>query len=303
MVGEIWCQTLYTEKKIGTCMEVELLASDSMGVRSMATAVRTPDLSMVIDPGVALGPLRFSLPPASVEEKELEVQARKIDDAADKADILVLSHYHYDHHTPVADMFKGKKVFLKDIRSNINKSQKGRAEHLLSLIDGEADIVFSDGQMVEEGDTTILFSPPFPHGPQGTRLGYVIMTAVSHGGERVVHTSDVEGLLTEEELEWVVSMDPTLVVADGPPTYLLGFKFSRKSLEDSISNLGKLLDRTKCRLVVDHHLLRDMRYKEKMGGLFEDRGSKVTTFAGYNGVEPRLLEARRKEFHKKRGEN
>ena len=39
------------------------LAFDSFGVRSMATFVETDDLKVLIDPGVALAPVRYGLEP------------------------------------------------------------------------------------------------------------------------------------------------------------------------------------------------------------------------------------------------
>jgi len=48
-------------------MEIVPLAFDSMGTRSMATFVRTGDTSLVIDPGVALAPARYGLPPHKKE--------------------------------------------------------------------------------------------------------------------------------------------------------------------------------------------------------------------------------------------
>ena len=51
-------------------MKIELLAFDSMGVRSMATFVKTKDFALTIDPGVALGPKRYGLEPHPLEYKE-----------------------------------------------------------------------------------------------------------------------------------------------------------------------------------------------------------------------------------------
>lgn len=278
-------------------MEVELVASDSLGVRSMCVMVRTPDVSILLDPGVALGPLRFSLPPAEEELEALDHYTKIIDGLAAEADILAISHYHWDHHTPSPEYYLGKKVFLKDIDSNINKSQKERGENLLSIIDGMAETSFVDGIDIVEGGTSISFSPPMPHGPSGTRLGYVLMTAVSEGDQTMVHTSDVEGVLTEEEVQWILEKDPDLVIADGPPAYLLGYKFSRKSMDASIENFKRLLECSDCKLVVDHHLLRSANYNKKMGGLFDD--PRVYTFASYKGLEDNLLEANRKQLHSK----
>ena len=52
-------------------MKIIPLAFDSLGVRSMATGVET-DLRIIIDPGAALGPSRYNLPPSKIELQRLE---------------------------------------------------------------------------------------------------------------------------------------------------------------------------------------------------------------------------------------
>jgi len=48
------------------------LAFDSFGVRSMATFVETDDLKVLIDPGVALAPVRYGLGPHPLEWQRLD---------------------------------------------------------------------------------------------------------------------------------------------------------------------------------------------------------------------------------------
>ena len=43
-------------------IEVHPLAYESLGVRSMSTFIQTPDVSLLIDPGVALGPRKPIIP-------------------------------------------------------------------------------------------------------------------------------------------------------------------------------------------------------------------------------------------------
>lgn len=45
-------------------MEIEILATESLGVRSMATLIRMPGRTILIDPGVALGTIRYGLAPS-----------------------------------------------------------------------------------------------------------------------------------------------------------------------------------------------------------------------------------------------
>jgi len=52
-------------------VEVRLLAFDSLGTRSMATVVETGSGRILIDPGAALGPRRYGLPPHPIEKERL----------------------------------------------------------------------------------------------------------------------------------------------------------------------------------------------------------------------------------------
>ena len=55
-------------------------------------------------------------------------------------------------------------------------------------------------------------------------------------------------------------------------------------------------------IIVDHHLLRDINYKENFRNVFshgEHVGVKVLTAARFMGMKERLLEARRKELKEK----
>src|SRR5437870_11648190 len=91
------------------------LAADSLGARSMATLVETPDVTILLDPSVRLGPYRYDLPPHPIERLRQKELSQGIRDAAKRADVLTVSHYHYDHHNPAApSIFPGKLAFLKD---------------------------------------------------------------------------------------------------------------------------------------------------------------------------------------------
>lgn len=107
---------------------------DSLGAKSSCTLVTTPDVSVLIDPGIAIMQPGF---PASVSKKLYwEAQGRrKIKDAVKKADIIVISHYHYDHYFPNdVDMYKNKLLFVKNPNEYINDSQRKRAESFYSRL-------------------------------------------------------------------------------------------------------------------------------------------------------------------------
>jgi len=80
---------------------------------------------------------------------------------------------------------------------------------------------------------------------------------------------------------------------DGPPILFLGWKFSYKNLEEAKTNFQRILDETKADIILDHHLLRSLDYKEKFPFFGNNR---VKTAAEYLGKENAMLEAHRKEL-------
>ncbi len=108
---------------------------DSLGAKSSCVLIRTPDVRILVDPGAASMQPSYPLP--GPEKERLKLKAyRAIEEAAGKADVVVITHYHYDHHVrfdfPVrADVIYGSKLVLaKDPNRYINKSQWERARLL-----------------------------------------------------------------------------------------------------------------------------------------------------------------------------
>jgi len=101
-------------------MKIVPIASDSMGTRSMATFIETKDCGILIDPGVALGPSRYGLPPHPLEMEKLEEDWSNIVKYSEKAQVMIVTHYHYDHHNPeYPEIYEGKNVYLKHPTSPI----------------------------------------------------------------------------------------------------------------------------------------------------------------------------------------
>lgn len=281
-------------------MKVKPLAFDSLGTRSMATYVETRDVKILIDPGVALGPRRYGLPPHPLEFARLEEHWGKIWSCARTCDVLIVTHYHYDHHNPEhPELYEGKTVLLKHPTSKINRSQRRRAAYFLEKLgDLPASIDHSDSGEYVFGKTTVRFSDPVFHGTN-SRLGYVVEVSITDGEETFLFTSDVEGPSLDDQVSFITHEDPNIIFADGPMTYMLGFRYSRESLRKSLENLKMLLRETRVgELVLDHHLLRDLKWTDRLSPLFEEaKKTRILTAAEYAGVEPELLEARRKELY------
>src|SRR5256886_11304697 len=108
-------------------MKITPLAADSLGARSMAPLVETPDVTGLIDPSVRLGPYRYDLRPHPTEQARQKELWQGIRAAANDSNVLTVSHYHYDHHDPDApSIFRGKLAFLKDGKFHINRNQPQR---------------------------------------------------------------------------------------------------------------------------------------------------------------------------------
>ncbi|NJE29828.1 hypothetical protein E3E38_02005 [Thermococcus sp. 18S1] len=281
------------------------LASESLGVRSLAVFVEAGGRKILIDPGVALGPKRYGLPPAKVEIETLHRMRRKLQGYARRADVITISHYHYDHHTPffeglyessseeyAEEIYSGKVLLIKHPRENINFSQRKRAWAFMKNAEPIAEkIEFADGRSFDLGGVTLEFSPAVPHGSDGSKLGFVVMVMIDDGF-RLIHASDIQ-LLNRKAVEWIVEKNPDLLITGGPPTYL--GKRAEGGWETGIKNLNEIIRETGAEIVLDHHIIRDKRYPEFFGGLEET----PKTFAGYLKVEDRPLEAYRRELHKR----
>ncbi|MEB3773224.1 MAG: MBL fold metallo-hydrolase [Desulfurococcales archaeon] len=290
-------------------MKVKPLAFDSIGVRSQATLVEAGDYTILIDPGVALGPRRYGVPPTNEEFRALELARERIIKACSKADVVVVTHYHYDHHPFPRDdemydaCFTGKIVLAKDIRNNINYSGRRRGKFFEGRVRDIAEsLLWFDGKYVELKGVGIKASPAVWHGEVGSKVGTVIMILVEEEetGERFLFGSDAQNLADPAALEWAVKADPDIAFIDGFPTIFLGWRMKRESFDKSLRNLARFISDTKVkRIVVDHHIVRDIDYMEKMRDVYElarKIGKRVETAAEYMGLNGFFLEAWRKDI-------
>jgi len=285
-------------------VKVSPLAFESLGVRSMATHIEAGDLNIVIDPAVALAPNRFGLPPHPVEEEAKAELWGRVRKHVAEADLLVVTHYHYDHVDPKElEIYAGKTVLLKHPKRMINRSQRERAASILPRLKGLADeITYADGRSFRFGATEIRFSKPVPHGMTATR-GYVIEVSI-RADETFLFTSDVQGPVLEEQVDFILREKPDLVFVDGPTTYI-DSPYLPVELRDANENLVKIIREAGIsRLVVDHHLTRDLDYRDRIRPVYEagdEMGVTVECAAEFLNVEPQMLEARRQELYQTNG--
>jgi hypothetical protein len=286
------------------------LAAESLGARSMCTLVETSDVKFLLDAGVSLGPYRFGFPPHPREYRALGDCRKRIAEAAEKADVVTISHYHFDHHTPsyidwflqwsteeaARQIYEGKLVLAKSYRDKVNFSQRHRG-WVFSHTGGKCAerFEFTDNRLFNFGDTAIRFSEPVYHGEGESELGWLIMATIEHGNERVLFASDVQGPMYAPTLEIILKQKPNIVIIAGPPAYLSGL-VEPEHIQTGIRNLEKLVQNVPV-VILEHHLLRDENWRALSQTIFETAtiaGHKVLSAAEFLGVENCLLEAKRK---------
>ncbi|MBN2187246.1 MAG: MBL fold metallo-hydrolase [Dehalococcoidia bacterium] len=350
-------------------IKVYLLWFDSMGAKSSSILIETPDVKILVDPGAA--ELQPGYPLAPEEKKKLRQKALGIiKKAAKKADIVFISHYHYDHHTlpsELSEIYEGKKLWIKDPNGWINKSQwerarlflnqiceifagkmieqvlqspkkmeitdplkdlplamgkdfgdyaprreelltKGKAwfEELAALWKGEfwvnpfafgtGEVFFADGKEVKLGSTMVRFSPPLFHGVELDQLGWVIGMVLKCQGAKILYSSDLQGPIIEDYADWIVKENPDILILDGPATYLLGYMLNQANFRRTILNLNSILQNTSTQIIIcDHHLPRDIHFKERMAKVYDmakEKGKTFITAAEWLGLETPMGESR-----------
>ncbi len=295
-------------------IKVVPLAAESLGVRSMCTYVETPDVKILLDAGVSLCPNRFGLPPHPMEFKAIYNCRMKIAEAAEKSEIVTLSHYHFDHHTAsyedwlcnwtapnetARQIYEGKTVLVKNHREKINFSQRRRG-WMFQKTGGKytEKLEIADGKTFFFADTKIRFSEPVFHGPENSVLGWVLMTTIECQTDKFMFAPDVQGPMSTHTLEIIIREKPQLIMIGGPPLYLAGFRVNEEQIQAGLKNLGKVVEAVPC-VIIEHHILRDENWREKTKDVFNkarEAGCNVSTSAEFLGKENTFLEALRKRL-------
>jgi len=161
---------------------------------------------------------------------------------------------------------------------------------------GKGEILFADGQEFKVGSTTIRFSPPLFHGVELDRLGWVISMVLECQGVKILYTSDLQGPIIEDYADWIIRENPDLLILDGPTTYLLGFMLSQTNFRRAIDNLSSILQNVSPQIIIyDHHLPRDVHFKERMAEVYEiaeREGKALLTAAEWLGVKTPIRESK-----------
>jgi len=280
-------------------MKILPVAFDSFGARSMATYLETKDVKIFIDPAVALSPDRYSLPPHKVEIDRHKKLWDDIKKWVALSDVVIITHYHYDHHNPnEPDIFIDKELLIKDPHKFINESQKNRAAFFLNQIEGKTrTLQIADGASFIFGGTKIQFSHPVFHG-QSNRLGYVLMVLVEEDS-KFIFSSDIQGPLIEDPVDFILKNEPETLFLDGPSTYLVGSHYKKSDMDCAFNHLKRIINGAMIKnLIIDHHLLRDLNWYNFVDGLKNlNNHTVIQSAARFRGYQEDLLEAKRKDFY------
>jgi hypothetical protein len=118
-------------------MKIRLVFFDSLGAKCSSVQIVTPDVSILVDPGAA--GLQPGFPISAEEKARLREKAfERILRYGSSSNVVVITHYHYDHHVhpgrleEMLRVFEGKTLLVKDPNQWINKSQRRRALEFLS---------------------------------------------------------------------------------------------------------------------------------------------------------------------------
>jgi len=297
-------------------IKVTPLAAESFGVRSMCTFVETPDVRVLLDAGISLCPNRFGLPPHPAEFKTIAKLRARIAEAADKAEVVTISHYHFDHHTPsfedwvvnwteanetARQIYQSKTVLMKNPKEKINASQRQRA-WLFQKTGGKhaKKLEAADGKTFTFGKNTRLsFSEPVFHGPENSMLGWTIMVLIEYDCERFMFAPDVQGPMSTHTLELINAAKPQAIMIGGPPSYLSSFKVDEAQLQAGLKNLVSVVENVPL-TVLEHHALRDEQWQQRTRQVYEAAlkvGRTVMTAAEFAGQENTFLEYGRKRLY------
>jgi predicted metallo-beta-lactamase superfamily hydrolase len=279
----------------------------------MCTYIETSDTKILLDAGASLAPKRRGYPPHPREYQALAECRKKINKTAEKAEIVTISHYHFDHHTPsytdwftnwssaeaAKRIYEEKLVLAKSYRSMVNASQRRRGWMFKKTGGSHAKrLETADGRTFEFGETKLRFSEPVYHGPENSELGWVLMLTIEFADEKVFFASDTQGPTYTPTLAKILAENPQLVIIGGPPTYLAGFRVKEKHIEMGMQNLKRLVENVPTTLL-EHHTLRDEDWRSLSQPIFEaatKSGHKVLTAAGFLEAKNKFLESRRRQL-------
>jgi len=279
-------------------MEIEILGTESLGVRGLCCFVKTKNREILIDPGIALGYKRSKLLPHPFQVAVDEKIQKKIIQRWSEATDIVISHFHGDH-VPLTDanpyqlniekvsgLNSEVKIWAKSY--SLSKTEDRRAISISFYLN--KDLIAAEGK--ESG--VMSFSIPVPHGEVNNNLDTVTMTRIEEDYV-FVHASDIQ-LLNDESISQILSWHPDIVLISGPPIYLS--RLSEEQVETAWNRAIKLSQKVDT-LILDHHLLRNYSGLNWLDKLANKTKTNIVCAADFMKKPRLLLEAQRKSLYEK----
>lgn len=269
-------------------------------MRSLCTVVETGDRSIVIDPGLSLGSLRFGLKPHPFQVA-IGAQIRRgiIAELRTSTDI-VISHFDGDH-TPTVEPNQYQ-IAVKDVvddfrrcRLWIKGPQRSSDQQLRRWMDLEDAIDREIPGMDGKSDGPFSFSRPVPHGQQDPYGRSVMMTRIVEGRFSFVHASDTQ-LLDTTAIEAIVAWQPDVVLVSGPPLYRFDAGVADPAWQKAADN-AVAISRVAGTTIVDHHLLRSEMGLAWIEDVRRRSVGRVICAADFMNRGPLLLEAWRGQLY------
>jgi len=279
-------------------MNIEIIGTESFGVRGMCCFVETKSRKVLFDPGIALGYTRYGLLPHPYQVAVGEKIQKKIIKKWSEATDIVISHFHGDH-VPLVNANPYQLDLKKliginpDVRiwtkalSHLSLTEIKRAESLSSIL--SKDLIEAEGKK----DKTLVFSKQVPHGDKRNKPVTVMMTKIEEDCV-FVHASDIQ-LFNNETIFKIIEWKPDIVFIDGPPLYLSD-RISKEQIDKAWSNAIQL-SREVDVLIIDHHLMRSTEGETWLERLNFNTGKKIICGADFMGKSRKLLEARRRSLY------
>lgn len=280
-------------------MDIDIIGTESQGVRGLSCFVATADRSVFIDPGLALGFRRKGLLPHPYQVAVGEDIRRTIINKMATVTDIVISHFHGDH-MPLADA-NPYQLGLSEVKHLMQSSNlwiKGKEGESTRIAERRDRLLVGLERTADpcEGKTdgSITFSACMPHGSGDYPKGTVMMTRIEEGEEVFVHASDIQ-LLDDEPVRLILEWNPTIVLVSGPPVYR---DLSTTQIIRAKSRVRELA-RVARFCIVDHHLLRSIEGVAWLDTLKSETEGRVLCAADFMDRTRRFLEAKRTELYTK----
>ncbi len=278
-------------------MKIQIIGAESLGARSMCCVVETTTRRIIIDPGVALAPRRFGLPPHPIELKKAEQIRQMILNELPNTTDVVISHFHGDHaplktpdpsQIPLSEFIARLGTSRLWVKSRTGNTQLMDSRYLDFCAVLNCYVADADG--INDGE--LAFSPPVPHGER--YRGTVMMTKITANAETFVHASDIQ-LLDESTISILLNWQPDILFCDGPPVYLPSLSPSAR--QEAFKNAVLLTQKIPL-IIIDHHLLRSFTGLDFLQSVKTRSKGKIISAAEWTGEKSELLEARRRELYR-----